>query len=400
MSRVLVTEGAKPALGCKVRLTTASERGCRLRTGPSPPNGAVAPERANTAEHVRPRLKLPVRSIRGLDAAALAGVRWCPMVLFESSFPAAAGIRVRSPGQPRAGGVSGACAALFLVACGGEEAAAPRETRATADADGRSETDGRSGADCSPPACGPGAADAALDVPPAAAPASAAASGHAFNFASGGGTLVGGVVTLLERPGVSATTGDDAAFTFEALPVGAETTFVLSYADYPPIQTGTHVLPAEGMARVSFQAPSRELYDVLTRLLQVSPAADRCQIATTVTRVGNSLYDDSPGTHGEPGATVTLEPIPADVDGPVYFNLARYNVIWPDRALTETTADGGVLFLNVPEGEYTLVAHKTDTDFRPVKIKCRAGYVANASPPWGLQAISGGVGPRSEPDWQ
>lgn len=51
-------------------------------------------------------------------------------------------------------------------------------------------------------------------------------------------------------------------------------------------------------------------------------------------------------------------------------------MIWPDRQLRATTADGGVLFLNVPEGEYTLRASKPDTTFRPVKIKCRAGFLA------------------------
>jgi hypothetical protein len=279
-----------------------------------------------------------------------------------------------------------------LTACGGEAAENARATAWDAEiaVDAALGTDGATGV--------PDAAPDPDAMPPA--PASVGVTGNAFNFASQGGSLIGGVVSVLERPGVTATTTDDGAFAFDVLPVGAELTFVLSYMDYPPIQTGTHVLPPDGMARVSFQAPDPDLYDTLARVVRVIPAPDRCQIATTVTRVGNSLYDDTPGTHGEPDATVTIDPTPPDVDGPVYFNLVKYNVIWPDRQLRATTADGGVLFLNVPEGEYTLRASKPDTTFRPVKIKCRAGFLANASPPWGLQALTGGVGPRTEPDWQ
>ncbi len=277
----------------------------------------------------------------------------------------------------------------------------------TACGDGASENRRATAWDAEIPVDAALATEDAADVPDILAadampgpPASASVSGNAFNFASRGGSLIGGVVGVLELPGVTATTTDEGAFAFDALPVGADLTFTLTYMDYPPIQTGTHVLPPEGMARVSFQAPDPDLYDTLSRVVRVIPAPDRCQIATTVTRLGNSLYDDTPGTHGEPDATVTLEPTPPGVDGPVYFNLVKYNVIWPDRLLRATTADGGVLFLNVPEGEYTLTAHKTDTTFRAVKIKCRAGVLANASPPWGLQALSGGVGPRTEPDWQ
>lgn len=239
------------------------------------------------------------------------------------------------------------------------------------------------------------AADAAVD----AAPASAAVSGHAFNFGQGG-PLAGGQVTILELPERTATTEADGAFAFDDLPVGAEVSFVLHYEDFPLIQTGTHVVPPEGMERLTFQAPDRTLYATLAGVLRIDADPARCQIASTVTRRGNSLYDDTPGTHGEPEATVTITPRPEEVDGPVYFDLAKYNVIWPDRDLVQTSADGGVLFLNVPPGDYTLEAHKEGTTFRPVKIKCAAGLLVNASPPWGLQAVEGGVGPRTEPDWQ
>lgn len=243
-----------------------------------------------------------------------------------------------------------------------------------------------------------GACDDGADAPPAAQ--TVALSGHAFAFATTGGRVEGGTVTLLEFPERSAITDADGAFRFDELPADATATLVLDHPDHPPIQTGTFVLGEKDVERVTFQAPDHATYDLLANVLRLEPDPTRCQIATTVTRMGNSLYDEIPGTHGEPGATVTLDPMPEGVDGPVYFDLVRYNVIFPARALTETSADGGVLFLDVPPGTYTLRAHKADTTFTEAIIECRAGLLVNASPPWGLQAIEGGVGPRTEPDWQ
>ena len=58
-----------------------------------------------------------------------------------------------------------------------------------------------------------------------------------------------------------------------------------------------------------------------------------------------------PGAHGEDRTTVTLAPpLPAE-HGPIYFNSA----VLPDRSLTETSDDGGVLFIQVPPGEYKLI---------------------------------------------
>ena len=53
----------------------------------------------------------------------------------------------------------------------------------------------------------------------------------------------------------------------------------------------------------------------------------------------------------------------------------------------ETSDDGGVLFIQVPPGDYTWTAHKAGVEFTQVRMKCRAGYLINASPPWGLQAL-------------
>ena len=223
-------------------------------------------------------------------------------------------------------------------------------------------------------------------------------SGHAFNFGEGG-IVAGGAVSILELPERTTTTGEDGAFAFDDIPGDAEVTLVMHAEGLAPIQTATFQLAGEDMERIAFQVPSHEVYNTLAQMVDLTPDPTKCQIASTVTRNGNSLYDTVPGTHGEPGATVTIEPGADQTDGPIYFDLLSFTFIFPKRSLSETTDDGGVLFLNVEPGTYTLRAQKPDTTFRDVKITCRVGMLTNASPPWGIQAIEGGVGLRTEPNW-
>jgi len=157
------------------------------------------------------------------------------------------------------------------------------------------------------------------------------------------------------------------------------------------VQTATSPFAAD-LDRVVFQAPSTGLTAALAAVLGVGIDPQRCQIASTVTRRGHDLSHPAPdGTHGEPGATAALAP--AAGDGPVYFNLTTATVIWPDRSLDATTADGGVLFANVPPGDYVLSAAEAGADIAPVRVGCRAGVITNAAPPRGLQVVTGGLDP-------
>lgn len=206
-------------------------------------------------------------------------------------------------------------------------------------------------------------------------------SGDAFYFNGGTEARVeGATVTLVEDPDRQVVTDADGHFSFDGFAAGDEATFELALADYHAIQTGTLTVGDAPIEQVTFQVVHDDIYALMAEMLGITPDDSRCQIVTTVTRVGKSLYDE--GAHGEAGATVTIDP-PTGEDGPIYFNSS----VLPDRTLTETSDDGGVLFLQVPPGEYTLTATKAGTEFRPVKMKCRAGYLVNASPPWGLQAL-------------
>jgi hypothetical protein len=210
--------------------------------------------------------------------------------------------------------------------------------------------------------------------------------GHAFAFGPGGGRVRDGYVTAEELPGRCARTDRDGAFALQGFAAGGTATLRLHHPDHNPIQTGTLEVLPEGLERVTFQAPDHSTYRVLELVLRLEADPSRCQLATTVTRVGLSLYDSS--DHGEAEATVTIDPpLSAPAEGPIYFEYLNAQAIIPDRRLRQTTRDGGVLFLNVPPGDYTLTAHKPGVRFTTVRMRCRAGLLVNASPPWGLQAL-------------
>ena len=203
-------------------------------------------------------------------------------------------------------------------------------------------------------------------------------SGNAIPFNGGDSRIAGAEIWVLEHPERRVVTGADGGFLFDDLEEGSEATLVLDHPDYHAIQTGTIRLGPQGASRVTFQGVSHPIYAALASFLAVTPDPALCQIVTTVTRVGKSLYD--PGAHGEGGAVVDLRGATPG-EGPIYFNSS----VLPDRSLTETSDDGGVLFLNAPVGEYAWTASKPGAAFAQLKMKCRPDVLVNASPPWGLQ---------------
>jgi hypothetical protein len=225
-------------------------------------------------------------------------------------------------------------------------------------------------------------------------PATAPAAGDLMAFGPSGADRSGVAVRVVEDPAFATVTDAGGHWAIDGIPVGSLATFELDGPGWYPIRTATLTVPADGLERVAFQAPSTALVDALEGYLGVESNPTRCHLATTVTRAGFSLYGGAPdGTHGEPGATVTIDPPPAQGGTPIYWNGSRFDTIWPDRSLDATTADGGVLFANVTPGTYTLQAHKPGVTFRPATVTCAAGVLTNAAPPWGIQAVAGGLGP-------
>ncbi|MBK8999372.1 MAG: hypothetical protein IPM35_26930 [Myxococcales bacterium] len=195
------------------------------------------------------------------------------------------------------------------------------------------------------------------------------------------GRIEGATISVVEHPDMQMTTGADGLFSFDGIYSGEEVTLVLEHPSWPTTQTGTHLVPEEGIEDLTFQVPTKPIYDALAAIVQITPDPSRCQMVTTVTRKGGTIL--APGAHGEAGVTVTLAPELPKEHGPVYFNAS----VLPDKSLTESSEDGGVLFTNVPPGEYVWSGHKSGAALGDVKFKCRAGVLVNASPPRGMNVL-------------
>lgn len=202
-----------------------------------------------------------------------------------------------------------------------------------------------------------------------------------FTTEVAGKRVVGAKVTILERPDLSFTTGEDAHFLFEGIEVGTDVTLVVEHPDFKATQTATMKVGPKGIHPFPIQVVSLQLYDLLAALMPLDPQQDRfCAIATTAARFGGGLY--AALRQGMPGVEVELEPAARPESGPVYFN----DDVIPDRNQVGTSIDGGVLYYRVPPGDYVMRAKRSGAVFSEVRFKCRAGFVVNAGPPLGVMA--------------
>lgn len=96
--------------------------------------------------------------------------------------------------------------------------------------------------------------------------------------------------------------------------------------------------------------------------------------------------------HGDPGATAILYPLVPAI-GPIYFNEA----VQPDPTWTATSVDGGVTWINVPPGEYSVTAQKEGVKYETVKFDINESDAKNgiilyiASPPDSVQGDNDSV---------
>ncbi len=212
-------------------------------------------------------------------------------------------------------------------------------------------------------------------------------TGRAFRFDPTFDHLAGGEIEVVERPDLPvATTDADGYFAMDGIYVGEDATFVIRHPDFWPTQTPTVIPEAAGINDLTFQVPPRIIVRLLSLVLWETLDPDRCQIAVTATPDGGD-----PFTPGLPGVQVSIDPpLPAE-NGPFYFQIIEIPgwpmIDIPVRDLTETTDDGGAIFVNVPPGEYTITGTMPGETFNTQRLKCRAGMLVNAAPPYGLSPI-------------
>lgn len=234
-------------------------------------------------------------------------------------------------------------------------------------------------------------------------------SGIAWSFELPGtpyGRIDAATISILEMPELETTSDENGVFTIEGIPVGAEATLVLEHENHPLTYTKTHTVPDSDLDDLTFQIPTNGLFLLIEAGLMVETDPAKCQMVSTFTRVGKTI--GNPGAHGEPGAIVSVAPMNNASEGPIYFN----DDVLPDRSRSYSSLDGGVLFLNVDPGDYTLSARcvedptdllaeyppedntgeslrcqTEEVEFKSILMKCRPGVFLNASPSYGLQAL-------------
>jgi hypothetical protein len=236
----------------------------------------------------------------------------------------------------------------------------------------------------------PPATDPSPTEPTETAPVVAHLRGTAYTFNTPD-PIAGATVKVHELPDVATVTAADGSYEIE-VPLGATVTPYIEAEGHHSITVQTFVADDEHdgaeIDGVNFQTPSDAVYDGLKALVSGftgrDPFEGGCVIVTTVgdARMAGMTFDEfiEFHPHGVEGATVQIDPADAT---PIYFN----EDVLPDVEQQTTSIDGGVLWPNVPPGDYTLSASKPGTEFVEVQVRCEDGWVVNANPVHGLHAI-------------
>ncbi len=273
-------------------------------------------------------------------------------------------------------------AALILVlACGPADPAPTNATGADATTDSAS-TDSAGFDSASQIDAAPG--DAAVVDIDVWAKGTTAIRGTAYKFGYEGGPVVGAVIRIVEAPELVTKTGADGIYTL-AVPRGAAVTPYVEHPDFVTMHLQTYTFADEiGPKNVNFQMVPQIYYDAFSGALNIEPDPLRCQISSTANTKDvfglerNAFY--AYGAHGIADVTVSAVP---DLGPPVYFS----KVTIPDKNLTVTTTDGGIVWANVPPGVYTVQGQHATRAIAPFVATCVPGRFINAGPPWGLREV-------------
>lgn len=222
------------------------------------------------------------------------------------------------------------------------------------------------------------------------APEMALVSGFARSFPTSR-PIANATITALENEQLKLRTDLKGQFGPFPWPIGQPLTLVCEkpgsfWSGFTTTQTATLIVPPEGLndpdmhKNISFQVPSHMSYKFLSLAMGVDVDSEACQIAATITPPNITLNDCPQGVEG---VTVSLSPDPNCES--FYFGIIPFfHKTNPfTRRLKTTSLDGGVVLMNVPEGDYLMEAKKGEKVFSTVRIKARKGILVNASPPHG-----------------
>jgi hypothetical protein len=209
-------------------------------------------------------------------------------------------------------------------------------------------------------------------------------SGVVFRFVDR--ALLEGMTVRLDGLDIEVTSGADGAWSAQ-VPAGSSFTPVIEGEGY---LTARHALftPQDDLDRLYLQAVPTEVFLLMAQTLGeagVGIDTSACIVVNTVTVP--AVYEMSTWEefetlrpHGEPGVVMELAPT-LDTVQPIYFN----EFIQPDPSLDASSVDGGVVWLNVPPGTYTVQGVHPDPNYEviPKTVTCDAGWFVNLNPPLG-----------------
>lgn len=211
-------------------------------------------------------------------------------------------------------------------------------------------------------------------------------SGIAFEFGPSPVRIPDVRVFIAEVPAIETVTDDQGAYVLQ-VPDGRSVTPVAETNGFPRMHLQTFLTEGQDLTDVNFQLVPEVIFDMFAAVLETEPDPDRCQISTTVNvaAIRGLTFEEfvAYGPHGVEGATAGSEPAIDPACGPVYFDERTF----PDKTLTETTIDGGVVWFNVPPGVYAIRAEHPTLEFSTFVATCEPGRFINAGPPWGLREI-------------
>lgn len=218
-------------------------------------------------------------------------------------------------------------------------------------------------------------------------------SGFARSFITGS-IISNADITILET-GEKLKTDNNGHFGPINYPIGKPITLELQQSGYKTTQTGTFIVPPNGLTgpfdNITFQVPAWETYSLLAYVIGANPDENNCHVVITVTDFHKTM-DDIP--QGEPDAKITLSPFINET--PFYFDIFKSGPLKGKtnpftKGLTQTSDDGGVAFFNLPPLHnnqlYTVSAQKEGLVFTETKFWCRKGAFINISPPKGPMAL-------------
>jgi hypothetical protein len=223
--------------------------------------------------------------------------------------------------------------------------------------------------------------------------------GTAYEFNNTPVRLAGATIRVAELPRLHATVRPDGSYDL-TVPDRTKITPYIVAPGYHTIYLQTFTTAGEDLANVNFQTPTEAVYKALLALVgvPVDSAGNpvNCAIVSTFStkNVRDLSFDDftAYGAHGVAGATATGSPA---LPKPIYFNES----VLPDRNQAKSSIDGGVLWIGVHPGVYTISAHHPSKRFASFTATCRNGRIVNANPPWGLHELAPAMPARVTAAW-